>query len=55
VNQCATAKLQAQLDQAEAAHKRMVAANAFLTQGDRAGLIELGFTEKQIARIVVVA
>jgi len=44
----ALAKLQAQLDQAAAAHARMVATNKLIRKHDRAGLLAIGFTEAQI-------
>ncbi len=47
----ALSKLQTQLDQAAAAHARMVATNELMRKNDHAGLAALGFTEKQIARI----
>jgi hypothetical protein len=48
----ALSKLQVQLDQAQAAHQRMVAANKLLRADDRTGLLAIGFTEAQIARLL---
>jgi hypothetical protein len=48
----AIAKLQAQLAELEAAHKRMVMANRLVRRRDRSGLLKLDFTEKQIDRIL---
>lgn len=45
-------KLQSQLEQAEAEHARMVAANKLVRKHDRAGLSALGFSEGQIARLL---